>query len=143
MSFIMAEINNDIIKFLQENPLSSSSEIHKGIGKGSYATVKRVIANLLENGQIISEGQRRATRYRVGPANQLLGYIDMGAYFEKEIDERDIQEAFNLQLIREVLAGVDIFTVDEASSLQQLQDEFRRNVADMSQDVYNKEMERL
>lgn len=32
----MAEINNDIIKFLQENPLSSSPEIHKGIGKGSY-----------------------------------------------------------------------------------------------------------
>jgi len=143
MSFIMAEIGNDIIKFLQENPSSSSPEIHKGIGKGSYATVKRVIANLLESGQIISEGQRRATRYWVSPANQLLGYIDMDAYFEKEIDERDIREVFNFQLIREVLTNADIFTVDEASNLQQLQDEFRRNVAHMSQDVYNKEMERL
>ncbi|MBD1422624.1 Fic family protein [Sphingobacterium chuzhouense] len=139
----MAEIGNDIIKFLQENPSSSSPEIHKGIGKGSYATVKRVIANLLESGQIISEGQRRATRYWVSPANQLLRYIDMDAYFEKEIDERDIQGVFNFQLIREVLANADIFTVDEASNLQQLQDEFRRNVAHMSQDVYNKEMERL
>ncbi len=139
----MAEIGNDIIKFLQENPSSSSPEIHKGIGKGSYATVKRVIANLLESGQIISEGQRRATRYWVSPANQLLGYIDMDAYFEKEIDERDIREVFNFQLIREVLTNADIFTVDEASNLQQLQDEFRRNVAHMSQDVYNKEMERL
>ena len=139
----MAEINNDIIKFLQENPLSSSPEIHRGIGKGSYATIKRVIANMLENGQIISEGQRRATRYRVSPANQLLGYIDMEAYFEKEIDERDIREAFNFQLIEEVLAKADIFTADEASDLQQLQDEFRRNVTHMSQDLYNKEMERL
>src|SRR5690606_5984856 len=143
MSFIMAEINNDIIKFLQENPLSSSSEIHRGIGKGSYATVKRVIANMLENGQIISEGQRRATRYVVSPANQLLGYIDMDAYFEKEIDERDIREGFNFQLIEDVLANADIFTADETSDLKQLQDEFRRNLEQMSVDVYNKEMERL
>lgn len=143
MSFIMAQIDNDIIKFLLENPLSSSPEIHKGIGKGSYATVKRAIANLLENGQIVSEGQRRATRYQVSSANQLLGHIDLAAYFEKEIDERDIREGFNFQLVREVLAKVDIFTAEEANSLQQLQEEFRHNIAQMSPDVYNKEMERL
>lgn len=139
----MALINNDIIKFLQENPLSSSPEIHEGIGKSSYATVKRAIAHLLESGQIISEGQRRATRYRISPTNQLFGHIDMASYFEKEIDERDIQEGFNFQLVREVLAGVDIFTVDEINSLMQLQQEFRRNVAHMSTGAYNKEMERL
>src|SRR5690606_7362359 len=143
MSFIMAEISNDIIKFLQENPLSSAPEIHRGIGKGSYDTIKRVIANMLEDGQIISERQRRATRYGVSPANHQLGHSDMDAYVETEIDQRDIREAFNFQLIEEVLAGVDIFTADEASNLQQLQDEFRRNVTHMSQDVYNKEMERL
>src|SRR5690606_35899083 len=72
MSSNMAQIDNDIIKFLRENPLSSSPEIHKGIGKGSYATVKRAIANLLENGQIVSEGQRRATRYQVSSAGGLI-----------------------------------------------------------------------
>jgi Fic family protein len=123
--------------------LSSSPEIHKGIGKGSYATIKRTISNLLENGQIISEGQRRATRYKVSSASQLLGHIDMAAYFEKEIDERDIRGGFNFKLVREVLAKVDVFTADEAKRLQQLQEEFRDNVADMSSDVYNKEMERL
>lgn len=71
----MAQIDNDIIKFLQENPLSSSSEIHQGIGKGSYATVKRAIANLLDNGQVASEGQRRATRYRISIAHQLLEHV--------------------------------------------------------------------
>ena len=139
----MALIDNDIIKFLQENPLSSSPEIHKGIGKSSYATVKRAIAHLLETGQIISEGQRRATRYRISPANQLLGHIDMTSYFEKEIDERDIREGFNFQLVREVLARIDIFTADEINSLMLLQEEFRRNVAHMSIGAYNKEMERL
>src|SRR5690606_2610561 len=129
--------------FLQENPLSSSSEIHKGIGRGSYATIKRVLTSLLENGQIISEGQRRATRYRVSPTNQLLGHIDMDAYFEKEIDECDIHKVIYYQLLREVLTDVIILTEGEASNLQQLQDEIRRNVADMSHDVYNKEIDRL
>jgi len=139
----MAQIDNEIIKFLRENPLSSSPEIHKGIGKGSYATVKRVIANLLEAGQIVSEGQRRATRYQVSPANEVLGPIDMSAYFEKEIDGRDIREGFNFQLIRETLAKINIFTVEEANTLRQMQKEFRDNIAHMSADVYNKEMERL
>lgn len=139
----MAHIDNDIIKFLRENPLSSSPEIHKGIGKGSFATVKRIIAKLLENGQILSEGQRRATRYQVGPANEVLGTIDMAAYFEKEIDERDIREGFNFQLIRETLAKINLFTLEEAKTLHQLQKEFRDNVANISADVYNKEMERL
>jgi Fic family protein len=143
MSFIMAQIDSEIIQFLRQNPLSSSSEIHKGIGKSSYATVKRVIASLLENGQIISEGQRRATRYQVSPANQLLGEMNMDIYFEKEIDERDIQEGFNFQLLRDVLATVDVFTVNEVNNLQQLQDEFQRNVAQMSPDIYIREMERL
>ncbi|AFL83525.1 hypothetical protein Belba_0878 [Belliella baltica DSM 15883] len=139
----MAEIDNDIIKFLQENPLSSSTDIHKGIGKSSYATVKRAIAKLLENGQLISKGQRRATRYQVSLSNQLLGYIDIETYFEKEIDEREIQEGFNFQLVKQVLAKVDIFTADEVKVLRQLQEEFQSNIAQMSPDVYNKEMERL
>lgn len=143
MSSNMAQIDNEIIKFLRENPLSSSPEIHKGIGKGSYATVKRVIATLLEAGQIVSEGQRRATRYQVSPANEVLGPIDMAAYFEKEIDERDIREGFNFQLIRETLAKINIFTVEEANILRQMQKEFQDNIAHMSADVYNKEMERL
>lgn len=139
----MVGIENDIIRFLRENPSSSSPEIHKGIGKGSYATVKRAIAHLLENGHIISEGQRRATRYLVSPANELLGSMDMDAYFEKEIDERDIREGFNFQLIRDTLSKINVFTPEEANTLRQLQEEFEHNVAHMSADVYNKEMERL
>ncbi|MGX5687429.1 Fic family protein [Arcticibacter tournemirensis] len=139
----MAQIDNDIIKFLRENPLSSSPEIHKGISKGSYATIKRAISDLLDNGQIVSIGQRRATRYQISSVNELLGPIDMAAYFEKEIDEREIREGFNFHLIKELLTKVDLFTADESEYLQQLQEEFRQNVAHMSVDGYNKEMERL
>jgi len=40
----MEQIDNEIIEYLREHPLSSSSEIHQSIDKGSYATVKRAIS---------------------------------------------------------------------------------------------------
>jgi len=139
----MAQIDKDVIKFIRENPLSSSPEIQKGIDSGSLSTVKRVISNLLDNGQIISEGHRRSTRYLISPVNELLSDIDMNIYFEKEVDEREIKEGFNFYLVREILSKVNIFTSAEINDLQQLQEEFRQNVAHMSMDLYNKEMERL
>lgn len=139
----MTQLENEIINFLRENPLSSSPEIHKSIGQGSYATVKRAISALVEGGQIVAQGQRRATRYKISPASQLLSQIDMAVYFEKEIDERDIRESFNFQLINDLLMNVEIFTADEVNRLQKLQDEFRSNVDHMSPEAYSKEMERL
>ncbi|MFC3560160.1 Fic family protein [Pedobacter jamesrossensis] len=139
----MAQLDIDIINFLRDNPQSSSPEIHKGISKGSYATVKRAIAILLANGQLQATGQRRATRYQISSVNQVLGQIDISAYFQREIDEREIQEGFNFQLINEVLMNVSIFTEEEITQLQRLQEEFRSNVAHMSEAAYSKEMERL
>jgi len=101
--------------------LSSKTE------KFELATVKRAIAHLLENGHIISEGQRRATRYQVSPADELLGSMDMDAYFEKEIDECDIREGFNFQLIKDTLSKVNVFTPEDANTLRQLQEEFQHN----------------
>jgi len=143
MSSKRTPVGKDIIKFLQENPASSSADIYKGIGKGSYSTIKRAISMLQEDRQIVSEGQRKATRYRVSIANQLLEPIDMEAYFEKEIDERAIRERFDFQLIREILPQSELFTAEEINSLIQLQEEFQQNIADLSRDVHQKEMERL
>lgn len=139
----MEQIDNEIIEYLKEHPLSSSSEIHQSIDKGSYATVKRALASLLKDGRVVSVGQRRATRYQISPTNQLLSPISMTTYFEKEIDDRDIHEGFNFELITNVLAEVNIFTPDEVDLLRQLQNEFRNNIKHMSLDVYSKEMERL
>lgn len=139
----MARIDTDILNFIKDHPSSSSGEIHKAVGKGSFATTKRAIAALVKTGQLLAEGQTRATRYVLSPANQSFGRIDMATYFEKEIDEREIQEGFNFQLITEVLRDVDLFTADEAEHLQQLQEEFQDNVTHMSPAAYNKEMERL
>lgn len=77
---------------------------------------------MVETGQLIAGGQIRATRYILSSAYQLLGLIDMAIYFEKESDERKIQEDFNFQLITDTLRDVDLFTADEANHLQQLKD---------------------
>lgn len=98
---------------------------------------------MVKTGQLLAEGQTRATRYILSPANQLFSLIDMAIYFEKEIDERKIQEGFNFQLITDILLDVDLFSADEANYLQQLQEEFRNNVSHMTTAAYNKEMERL
>lgn len=139
----MARIDTDIFNFIKDHPSSSSVEIHEAVGKGSFATTKRAIAALVRTGQLLAEGRSRATRYTLSPANQLFGLIDTEIYFQKEIDERKIQEGFNLQLITDTLSDVDLFTADEANHLQQLQEEFLINIRDMSAAAYSKEMERL
>ena len=139
----MPRIDSDILQFVNDHPLCSSVEIHKAVGRGSYATTKRAIATLVETGQLLAEGRTRATRYVVSPANKLFGPVDMAVYFEQEIDEREILEDFNFQLITEVLWDVNLFTAEEAHRLAQLQVEFRKNVSEMSPAAYNKEMERL
>lgn len=139
----MARVANDILKFIKENSGRSSAEIHAAVGKGSFATTKRAIATLVEAGQLTAEGQTRATRYRVSPGNQLFSPIDVDIYFEKEIDDREIQDGFNFQLMPEVLRNVDLFTHEEQSTLHQLQQEFLDNISHMTNAAYNKEMERL
>ncbi len=139
----MARIADDILSFLKDHPSASSGEIHRAVGKGSISTTKRAIAVLVQTGQLLTEGQTRATRYVLSPANQLLVPMDVAAYFEKEIDDRKIQETFNFQLITKILPDIDLFTDDEENLLQQLQKEFRNNVDQMTPSAYKKEMERL
>jgi hypothetical protein len=42
---------------------------------------------LVKTGQLVAEGQSRATRYRISATTQLFAIIDLASYFEKEIDE--------------------------------------------------------
>ena len=139
----MVRINDTILKFIKEHPASSSVAIHQYAGKGSFATTKREISALVKTGQLVAEGQSRATRYRISATTQLFAIIDLASYFEKEIDDREIQGDFNFSLITEVLRDVNLFTSEEAIILAQLQAEFRTNISQMSSAAYTKEMERL
>jgi Fic family protein len=133
-----------ILDYLMENPLSSSTEIFEGskldIG---FSTLKRSLTALLAEGLIVSTGKLKAVRYQLSPAYAVLHPIEVDRYFEREQDERLIQHQFNLELMTTVLNKTSLFTVDELSFLNALQQTFMDNVSHLSKSTYDKEMERL
>lgn len=135
---------NDIIEYIRKHPLQSSKEIYDNLGLGvGYATIKRILTQLLSERLIDTQGKGKGTKYIVSPAYELLHVVDVQNYFEQEQDERRIKEGFNLSLITDVLKSSDLFTEQEEKQLQVLHAKFKENIAGLSQTEYNKEMERL
>jgi len=69
--------------------------------------------------------------------------LNLDTYFDKEVDERQVQESFNFGLINEILPQVDLFTQKELQQLNDAQKLFRWHLSEMSDIEYRKEMERL
>ena len=138
------DVSREILQYLHYHPLSSRDEIAKGVAfEGSNATMKRLMAVGVQNGDIMVEGKARATRYRLSDQAHLLMPLNLDTYFALDVDERQVQTSFNFELIREQLPKVGLFTDEEAALLQQLHTEFRQHLSDMSVNEYRKEMERL
>lgn len=134
----------EILQYLHHNQPSTRDEIARGIVfEGSDATLKRAIASLVGNGDIIVTGKARATRYSLSPQAHLLMPLNLDTYFAKDVDERQVQTYFNFQLIRDQLPTVELFTKDERKHLNELQQMFRKHVDEMTVNEYKKEMERL
>jgi len=133
----------EILNFIQTHPNCSSGEIHKEFATSiSYATVKRVLTQLLSEKSIISEGKGKGTKYFISQSYELLYSIDLDSYYEKEIDEREIKEEFNLDIF-ELLNKTDILTETELSKLADLQKKYTENISQLSDLEYKKELERL
>ena len=134
----------EIVEFLKKNHESSSREIFENISiPASYATVKRMLSKLVEENLLTKRGQGKATKYLISPTYEILFPIDIEKYFEKEIDEREIKESFNLQLIPETLKECNLFTTNELKELNSLQKQFENNISPLSEIEYKKEFERL
>ena len=135
---------NAILQYLHYHPGSSRSEIETGMNlTESPATVKRILASLVDNGSVLVSGQGRATRYSVSPQAQVTMELNIDTYFEKETDEREVQTSFNFDLINETLPNVELFTAEEKEHLNTLQAQFTHNVEGITPAEYRKEMERL
>jgi Fic family protein len=136
--------NNEILDFLKNKPLSSSKEIYEGVESNrSYATIKRMLTQLLADNLVSQEGTGKASKYSCSPHFQLFYPIEVNQYFEKEIDERVIKTNFNLDLINVVLREISLFKQIEIDKLTSLQTQFQANIAQLSTKEYEKEMERL
>ena len=136
--------SRDILQYLHYHPLSSRGDITAGTAfKGSDATLKRMIAAGIKAGDIVAEGKARATRYRLSPQAQLLMPLNLDTYFALEVDERQVQSSYNFELINGLLAETRLFSDKEQSHLDELQEEFRQHVSELTDNEYRKEMERL
>lgn len=109
----------------------------------SGSTVKRLLSAAVKEGNIETVGRGPSTKYRLTPQAHVTMPLDLATYFDKDIDERVVQESFNFDLIREVLPKVEIFTKEELSVLFAAQKEFEKNTEGMTEFEYHKEMERL
>ncbi len=133
-----------IVSFIKANPALSSKAIYDDSGTGvAYATLKRMLSQLMAEGLIVSQGKGRGTRYHVSPSYELFCPIDIDVYFEQEIDERDIKAGFDLSLITGVLSQSTLLTEDEEKHLMALQKTYQANIAQLTTAEYSKELERL
>lgn len=134
----------EIIELIKKNQEVSSKEIFEGISTSiSYATVKRVLSKLIDENLLTKKGQGKSTKYLISPTYEILYPVDIEKYYEKEIDEREIKESFNLQLIPETLKEFSVFTTNELEQLGLLQRKFENNRSQLSEIEYKKELERL
>ena len=66
---------------------------------------------------ISTSGNGRAVKYSLTSKAHLLRTIEINDYFKKEIDERIIQNTYNFELIRNLLAKTELFTDEEQERL--------------------------
>ncbi len=122
----------------------SSGEIHEKLPvQASYSTIKRSLNRLVEKKLVEKTGKGRATKYQLSHSYGILHSIDMEIYFEKDVDERQIKDTFNFELINKDLYEVELFTDAELERLNELQAVYTKNISQLSEKEYEKEIERL
>lgn len=137
-------IDIEILQFLHYHPLANRTEIMAGLTKSpSDSTMKRLLSAAVKEENIETVGRGPATKYKLTPQAHVTMPLDLATYFDKDIDEREVQESFNFDLIRDVLPKVEIFTKEELEVLNAAQMEFKKNTEGMTELEYRKEMERL
>ena len=134
----------EILQFLHYNPSSSRVEIAEALRNApNERTLKRIIAECVQKGDIVVEGKGKATRYSLSAQAHLMMPLDIDTYFVNDVDERLVQESFNFQLICEILPNVTLFTAEEKARLDAAHKNFMANMSTLSDVEYRKEMERL
>lgn len=133
-----------ILPFVDKNPGLSSSQIHDAIGfKVELLTTKRGLSSLVSQNLLLVKGKGRATKYYVTPAYKLHYPIDINNYFKNEVDDRQINNSFNLDLIDKTLVEIPVFSEQELAHLAQLQDKYSANISQLPLSIYQQELERL
>lgn len=134
----------EMLQYLHYHPDSAKAEIKAGMSlEMSDATIKRVLSKAVKDGMVLVIGKGRATKYRLTPQAHVTMDLNLDTYFDKDVDEREVQEGFNFELINDILPKVELFAPEELKILNSAQEQFRQHLSEMNDTEYRKEMERL
>jgi len=135
---------HEIIDFIMSHPKCTSLEILEGLNLDmSVATLRRKLQTLVAADLINAIGELKSRKYEISNGFEIIRPINMNQYFEKEIDDRVIQDKFNSGLINDTLQNISIFTNTELDQLKKLQETFTSNLSKLTRSEYKKELERL
>lgn len=141
---MLTNIELKILDYIINNPNLSSSEIHIGLNlESKLVTTKRKLSSLTNKNYLSKVGVGRATKYVISREYKLIKPIDIGLYFEKDINDREIIENFNFELLLETLPKAILFDDEEISFLKKLQKIYIDNISTISNTLYKKDLERL
>ncbi|MFH1564915.1 MAG: Fic family protein [bacterium] len=104
-------------------------------------TINRDLKELVKQGCITTEGKARAVTYKLSPHYNLIRPINIEKYFKIEADRREAKKSFDFNIF--ILLKNDILTEDEKQHLDDLNNEYRKNIKKISLTIKKKELERL
>src|SRR4051812_48018484 len=106
------------------------SEIEEQLGQNHFAvsriTVIRDLNQLIEASILKTEGEGRATLYRMMHQSPVLHYIDLPTYFKEGVDERPVATDKNFVVLANQLTN--LLSDEEQKALDRLNAQYRANV---------------
>ncbi len=140
----MEEREQKILDFIEKSNQVTAKEILENVDIAvSISTLKRILSKLIAENYITTIGQKRSTKYILSSIYKVVQPIDIDDYYTQEIDQREINENFNFSLLNETLTNNSLFTDDELLKLRKLQQNFEKNISELTDNEYKKEFERL
>ena len=124
-----------------EQPIAAS-DIYSKINLGE-STIRKYIKQLIDEKLVITTGIGKATKYAISPSYELLIPINMNTYYSIDENDRKAKETFNHDLIPLVLQNVNLFTKEELTHLNSIQDKYLKSIASIDNDIYTKRLEVL
>ena len=132
-----------IIDFVRANQPVDRAAIHKGVRvKMGDSTIRRLLLEMTPE-LIKTNGNGKARSYSISDRYSLFVPVDIDEYYKLLPEERNARKSFNLDIIPNVLSKAELFSKEEMEHLNLLQDKYVKNIAPLSSNEYNKELEIL
>lgn len=132
-----------ILELLRSGDSLSRAEIIQRLSLAQSVasiTVIRDLSDLVDKEVLESLGRARATIYKLSEQNPLLRYIDMGTYFSRSQDARDIKVTFD----RDIFSHLETLHSDEEHRLWDGSAVFlQKQIKTLSPAMVKRELERF